>query len=117
MSALLWTVGVILAAAATFAGYVYVGVRFARHTAQRDAVEAQNSYPGGYAAPYRRDNYRARQAVSVWLWPFKAIHVATARGVQWEDVDPEIVARRERETERRIADLERQLGIQQRVAS
>lgn len=96
-------------------GYIAVGRWYAPVTAPRDAVKARQTY--SYDDMVRR-NFADRQAVSTWLWPVKMLHRIVDRDIDdlWESVDPERIKRREGEQSRRIADLERQLGIKRGAA-
>lgn len=96
-------------------GYIAVGRWYATRTATLDARNAREEWHYESSA---RGSFKARQLTSAWLWPFKMVGLAATSDLnsRWDSVDPERVAERERSSARRIAELERQLGIKRDAA-
>lgn len=104
-----------LAVLGVIVAYFTAGYRYAQHTAPEDARRAAESWS---SRSTRRESFTARQVCSHLFWPTKAVWFAVSDvgNAKWEQHDPESVARRERESHRRIAELERELGIKRDAA-
>lgn len=84
--------------------YLAAGIWFCNRTAPLDAKNARSAWS---SEEYVRSSFRARQAVSAALWPFKLLawSISGIGDERWLRYDPLAIERRER----RIAELEREL--------
>lgn len=101
----------LILALALVVGYFRIGLAFRNHTAAVDAARARAEWHG---SRYVRDDFINRQRISLYLWPFKAMQWASEgdREDRWREFDPVTL----RERERRIDQLERELGIRRNAS-